>query len=206
MKVLVACEYSGRVREAFLARGHFAVSCDLLPSDIPGDFHYEGDIRDVLGPGWDLMIAFPPCTYLSKVGARHWPEWQESGQQQEALEFVRLLMNAPIERIAIENPVGKISTAIRKPEQIIQPYWFGEEYIKTTCLWLKNLPLLEPTEMVSARTHYVDGGTLLRRDGRGYLRGFEGAFDEPGPGSRAHKRARTFRGIAGAMAVQWGGR
>ena len=149
----MACEYSGRVREEFLTRGHFAVSCDLLPSDVPGDFHYQGDVRDLLGPSWDLMIAFPPCTYISKVGARHWPRWQASGQQQEALDFVRLLLGAPVPRIALENPVGKISTAIRKPDQIIEPFWFGEPYRKATCLWLKGLPPLVPgQEGRAART------------------------------------------------------
>jgi site-specific DNA-cytosine methylase len=120
MRVLVACEFSGRVRDAFTARGHDAMSCDLLPSDRPGP-HYQGDVRDILSSGWDMMIAFPPCDHLSKAGSRWWPEKQADGRQQAALDFVTFLMDAPVERIAIENPVGRISTAIRKPDQIIQP-------------------------------------------------------------------------------------
>src|SRR5574337_1850262 len=144
MKVLVACEFSGVVREAFTRRGHYAVSCDYLPSDLPG-IHYQGDVRDLLNKGWDLMIAHPPCTYLASSGL-HWnarrPE--RAALTEEALEFVKILMEAPIERIAIENPIGCISTRIRKPDQIIQPWMFGDDASKATCLWLKNLPLLKP--------------------------------------------------------------
>ena len=145
MKVLIGCEFSGMVREAFARRGHDAMSCDLLPSEIPAcgnSTHYQGDIRDLLnnkyGWSWDLLIAFPPCTHLSSSGARWWPHKQT--EQADALEFVRFLMGLPVSKIALENPVGKISTAIRKPDQIIQPWQFGHGEIKTTCLWLKGLP------------------------------------------------------------------
>lgn len=148
MKVLVACEYSGRVRDAFAAAGHSALSCDLLPTDSPGP-HYQGDIRDILNSsnvGWDLMIAHPPCTYLS-VSGMHWTTrgLRDPQLTEDALDFVRLLMNAPIPRIAIENPVSVISSRIRRPDQIINPYQFGHDASKKTCLWLKSLPLLQPT-------------------------------------------------------------
>lgn len=137
MRVLVACEYSGTVRDAFLALGHDAMSCDLLPTDAPGP-HYQGDVRDVLHEGWDLMIAHPPCTHLAVSGAKWFDK--KKAQQEEALDFVRLLLAAPIPRIALENPVSIISSRIRKPDQIIQPYEHGHEATKTTCLWLKGLP------------------------------------------------------------------
>ncbi len=140
MKVLVACEYSGRVRDAFLARGHDAMSCDLLPTDVPGP-HYQGDVRDILHDGWDLLIAHPPCTYLTVAGL-HWNKRDpaRAALTEEALLFVRLLMDAPIKRIAVENPVSCISSRIRRPDQIIQPHDFGADASKKTCLWLKNLP------------------------------------------------------------------
>jgi hypothetical protein len=143
MRVLVACEYSGRVRDAFIARGHKAMSCDLLPTEAPGP-HYQGDITDVLDKGWDLMIAHPPCTYLS-VSGMHWTTrgLRDPQLTEDALNFVRLLMDAPIPRIAIENPVSVISSRIRKPDQIIHPWMFGDDASKKTCLWLKSLPLLE---------------------------------------------------------------
>jgi hypothetical protein len=143
MKVLVACEYSGTVRDAFIARGHDAMSCDLLPSDVPGP-HHQGDVLDIMGGGWDLMIAHPPCTYLS-VSGMHWTTrgLREPQLTEDALEFVRRLLNAPIERIALENPVSVISTRIRKPDQIVHPWMFGEDASKKTCLWLKGLQKLE---------------------------------------------------------------
>lgn len=180
MRVLVACEFSGVVRDAFIDRGHFAMSCDLIPSQVPGP-HYTGDVREVLDWRWDLMIAHPPCTYLAISGRRWWHERRQ--EQEEALDFIRLLMDAPIDRICIENPVGKISTAIRKPDQIIQPWQFGHEEAKATCLWLKNLLPLEPTEIVEIRestTNNIYGGDVGR------------------------KRSITFQGIADAMADQWG--
>ncbi len=183
MKVLVACEYSGVVRDAFRALGHDAMSCDLLPTEVPGP-HYRGDVRDVLGNGWDLMVAHPPCTHLSVSGARHFAAKRADGRQQEALDFVRLLMVAPIPRICIENPVSIISSAIVPAAQTIQPWQFGHGETKATCLWLKNLPPLEPTDIVDGREPRVHRMP-------------------PGP-DRWKERSRTFEGIARAMAAQWG--
>lgn len=151
MRVLVACEYSGAVRDAFRANGYDAMSCDLLPSDVPGP-HYTGDVRDVLGDGWDLMVAHPPCTYLCSSGL-HWNKRVpgRAALTEEALDFVRLLLDAPIERIALENPIGCISTRIRKPDQTVQPYYFGDDASKSTALWLKNLPPLIGTAYVAPR-------------------------------------------------------
>lgn len=181
MRVLVACEFSGIVRDAFAARGHFAVSCDLLPSERPGE-HFQGDVRDVLNDNWDLLIAHPPCTHLAVSGARWFAEKQ--AEQAEALEFVRLLLDAPILRIALENPVSVISTRIRRPDQTIQPWMFGHGETKATCLWLKNLPPLVPTNIVEGREQRVHRMP-------------------PGP-DRWRERSRTFPGIAAAMADQWG--
>ena len=153
MKVLIACEYSGAVRDAFIKQGHDAMSCDILPTDVTGP-HYQGDVFDVINDGWDLMIAHPPCTYLAVSGNR-WLYNKDGSKNEErwrnreaGLDFVRALMDAPIERIAVENPVSVISSEIRKPDQIIQPWQFGDEAQKTTCLWLKNLPKLKPTKIV----------------------------------------------------------
>jgi len=193
MKILVACEYSGRVRDAFLQRGHDAMSCDLLPTDVPGP-HYEGDVRDILGDGWDLMVAHPPCQFLCSSGL-HWNKRrpERAALTEEALEFVRLLLDAPIPRIALENPIGCISTRIRKPDQIIQPWMFGEDASKATCLWLKNLPLLQPE-------NELPGGRKARRanqtaSGQNKL--------SPSP-DRWKIRSLTYRGIAEAMANQFG--
>ena len=182
MKVLIACEFSGIVREAFADRGHNAVSCDFLPSEITSGSHYRGDVRHILNNNWDLMIAHPPCTYLSVSGARWFKERRE--EQREALEFVKLLLNAPIKKIALENPIGVISTKIRKPDQIIQPWQFGHGETKATCLWLKNLPPLKPTNIVSGRQARVHKET-------------------PSP-DRWKNRSRFYVGIAEAMAEQWG--
>lgn len=182
MRVLVACEYSGTVRDAFLARGYDAMSCDLLPTDVPGP-HYQGDVRDVLDGGWDLLIGHPPCTDLAVSGAR-WFASKGQARQDEALDFVRLLMAAPIERIAIENPVSVISSRIRKPDQIVHPWMFGHGETKATCLWLKGLPLLRPTQVVegrAARVHHM-----------------------PPSADRWKLRSATYAGIAAAMAEQWG--
>jgi site-specific DNA-cytosine methylase len=181
MKVLVACEYSGAVRDAFRARGHEAVSCDLLPSETPGP-HYEGDVRDIINANWDLMIAHPPCTHLAVSGARWFKDKQQ--EQAEALEFVRLLLAADIPRIALENPVSIISSKVRKPDQIIQPWQFGHGETKATCLWLKNLPRLRPTNIVEGREARVHKMA-------------------PSP-DRWKERSRTYAGIAAAMAEQWG--
>ena len=185
MRVLVACEYSGRVRDAFRRRGHDAMSCDLLPTEVPGP-HYQGPVEDVLHDGWDLMVAHPPCTHLAVSGSRHFPEKIADGRQAAALDFVRLLMTAPIERWVIENPISVISSAIRTPDQIIQPWEYGHGEVKATCLWLHNLPQLKPT-------NYVKG-----REARVHLM-------PPGP-DRWKERSRTFEGIAEAMGEQWGAR
>ena len=183
MRVLVACEYSGRVRDAFLARGHDAMSCDLLPTDAPGP-HYQGDVFDIIGNGWDLMIAHPPCTDLAVSGARHFAAKIADGRQQRALDFVRALLDAPIERIALENPISVISSKIRKPDQIIQPWQFGHGETKATCLWLKILPPLVPTDIVDGREARV--------------------HRMPPSADRWKKRSETYLGIAEAMASQWG--
>jgi len=181
MKVLVACEYSGRVRDAFTAKGHDAISCDLLETEVPGK-HYQGDIKDIIFDGFDLMIAHPPCTHLAVSGSRHF--WRKEKEQKEALDFVRFLMNAPIKRWCLENPVSVISSRIRPSDQTIQPYMFGHGETKATCFWLKNLPLLKPTK-------YVEG-----REPKVWL-------EPPGP-DRWKNRSRTYQGIADAMAEQWG--
>ena len=193
MKVLIACEYSGAVRDAFTERGHFALSCDLLPSDVPGN-HYQGDVRDVLNDGWDLMIAHPPCTYLA-VSGMHWTKrgLRDPQLTEDALAFVRLLMDAPIERIAVENPVSVISSRIRKPDQIIQPWWFGHDASKKTCLWLKNLPRLAPTDM-------LPGDSKTRRSNQTA----SGQNRLPPSADRWTIRSATCTGIAAAMADQWG--
>ncbi len=180
LRVLVACEYSGRVRDAFIKAGHDAMSCDLLPTEQEGS-HYQGDVRDVIGDGWDLMIAHPPCTNLAVSGSR-WFAGKQT-EQAEALEFVRMLMAASIPRIAIENPVSVISSRIRKPDQIIQPWQFGHGETKATCLWLKGLPKLTPTNVVEGREAKVHRMP-------------------PGP-DRWKNRSRTYHGIADAMAQQW---
>ena len=180
MRVLVACEYSGRVRDAFLRRGHDALSCDLLPTETPGP-HYQGDVRAILGDGWDLLIAHPPCTHLAVSGARWFKD--KIQEQAEALNFVRLMLDAPIKRIALENPISIISSRIRKPDQIIQPWQFGHGETKATCLWLKGLPLLQPTSIVEGRE------AIVHRI-------------PPSP-DRWKNRSRTYEGIAEAMAEQW---
>jgi hypothetical protein len=196
VKVLVACEYSGRVRDAFLALGHDAMSCDLLPTDAPGP-HYQGDVQDVLGQGWDLMIAHPPCTYLASSGL-HWNKRQpdRAVKTEAALQFVMALLNAPIERIALENPIGCISTRVRKPEQVIQPWQFGDDASKATCLWLKNLPPLKPTKLIPGRL--VNGK-------RRWANQTDSGQNRLSPSAdRWKKRSETYQGIAAAMAEQWG--
>lgn len=195
MKVLVACEFSGVVRRAFRELGHDAWSCDLLPSEDGSDDHLIADAIEAAHSGpplgayggkWDLMIAHPPCTDLAVSGARHFAAKIADGRQQRALDFVQALMDAPIPRIAIENPISVISSKIRKPDQIIQPWQFGHGETKATCLWLKGLPKLVATDIVDgreARVHRMP----------------------PGP-NRWKERSRTFEGIAAAMAQQWGGK
>jgi site-specific DNA-cytosine methylase len=180
MRVLVACEFSGIVRNAFRDSGHDAWSCDLLSTERIGS-HYEGDVRNILNDGWDLMIAHPPCTHLAVSGARWFKDKQI--EQAEALDFVRLLMSAPIPRICIENPVSIISTHIIKPDQIIQPWMFGHGETKATCLWLKGLPKLQPTNIVDGREARI--------------------HKMPPSRTRWKERSRTYQGIADAMAEQW---
>lgn len=196
MRVLVACEYSGRVRDAFTAMGHDAMSCDLLPTDALGN-HYQGDVRDIIENGWDLMIAHPPCTYLCSSGL-HWNKRVPGRAQQteDALDFVRMLLNAPIRKIALENPIGCISSRIRKPDQTIQPYHFGHDASKATCLWLKNLPPLRPTAMVEPRV--IDGKPRWGNQTD------SGQNKLPPSEDRWKVRSETYEGIAKAMAQQWG--
>ncbi|OCX57232.1 hypothetical protein BFM99_14270 [Stutzerimonas stutzeri] len=226
MRVLVACEYSGRVRDAFRALGHEAMSCDLLPTDVPGP-HYMGDVRDVLYDGWDLMVAHPPCTYLTI--AAEWCYKDNPGKKmkpgvlfgaerraarEEALEFFRLLLDAPIPHIAVENPVGVVSSRIRKPDQTIQPWQFGHDASKATCLWLKNLPPLVPTEVVHPRLiccgNQFDGdaacqtcnGTLKPKK-RWANQTDSGQNRLPPSADRWKIRSETYVGVAKAMATQW---
>lgn len=183
MKVLIACEFSGTVRDAFIRRGFDAMSCDILPTEVPGP-HYQGDVRDLLAydMNWDLMIAHPPCTHLAVSGARWFKEKQK--EQEEALEFVDDLLHCDIDRIALENPVSIISSRIRKPDQIIQPWQYGHGEVKKTCLWLKNLPKLRPTCVVDGRDPRV--------------------HRMPPSKDRGKLRSITYPGIAAAMAYQWG--
>lgn len=182
MNVLIACEFSGIVREAFAARGHNAWSCDLLDTEIYGN-HYQDDVLNIIEhEKWDLMIAHPPCTHLAVSGARWFKD--KIAEQNAALDFVQLLMDAPIDKICLENPISIISTRIRKPDQIIQPWMFGHGETKATCLWLKGLPHLQPTNIVSGRVGRVH-------------------HESPGP-ERWKNRSRTYQGIADAMAEQWG--
>jgi hypothetical protein len=180
MKVLVACEYSGTVRDAFIAAGHDAMSCDLLPTEKEGP-HYQGNVLDILGNGWDLMVAHPPCTHLAVSGARWFKD--KVVEQAEALEFVKVLLDAPVDKIALENPVSIISSKIRKPDQVIQPWQFGHGETKATCLWLKNLPKLLPTNVVDGRESRI--------------------HKMPPSPDRWKLRSTTYKGIAEAMAQQW---
>jgi site-specific DNA-cytosine methylase len=190
---LIACEYSGTVRDAFLAKGHDAMSCDLLPTESPGP-HYQGDVRDILGDGWDLMIAHPPCTYLSSSGM-HWTTrgLRDPQLTEDALGFAQLLLNTNIPLIALENPIGVISSRIRKPDQIIQPWWFGDDASKKTCLWLKNLPPLTDANK-------LPGDAKTRRANQTAT----GQNKLPPSPDRWKLRSTTYRGIASAMAEQWG--
>lgn len=193
MRVLVACEESGIVRDAFLARGHDAYSCDILPRSHPR--HITGDVLEHLADGWDMMIAFPPCTHLCSSGAAWMEKKRRNGQQQAGIDFFMAMVNAPIQRIAVENPVGIMSTIYRKPDQIIQPWQFGHEASKATCLWLHNLPLLVPTKVVG-RGEFIttSGGKTLPK----------WYSDAKGSRNCAQIRSATFTGIAAAMADQWG--
>lgn len=205
MKILVACEYSGVVRDAFRRGGHDAWSCDILPTDADPTYHIQGDVLEILNDDWDIIIAHPPCTHLAVSGARHFAEKRKDGRQREAINFFMQFANIKCPRVAIENPVCIISSIWRKPDQVIQPYEFGHPYIKTTCLWLKNLPRLKPTNILTKPTdgwqnqHFQDGK----------YKGFK-TMDEMGKvlawnnPKTAHIRSKTFQGIADAMAEQWG--
>jgi hypothetical protein len=184
VRVLIACEYSGRVREAFRARGHDAWSCDLLSAEDGSRFHIQADALNVLHEGWDVLIGHPPCTHLAISGARWFPEKRASGEQAEAVAFFLALAHAPIPRIAIENPVCIMSSVWREPDQVIQPWQFGHGEVKATCLWLKGLPLLHPTKVVEGRYPRVH---LMSPSA-----------------DRWKERSRTYEGIAEAMAAQWG--
>jgi hypothetical protein len=186
MRVLVACEFSGVVRRAFRERGHHAYSCDLIPSTDNSPYHIQGDVLSVMRGVWDLMIAHPPCTFLAVSGARWWGN--KAAEQDAAIYFFERLVGAPIPRIAVENPIGVMSTKYRKPDQIVQPWMFGHGEVKATCLWMKNLPQLEPTDLVAGReprVHYESPGI------KGGL-------------TRQQRRSVTLAGIAEAMANQWG--
>lgn len=191
MRVLVACEFSGTVRDAFGALGHDATSCDLLPTARPGK-HYQGDVFDIINDGWDLMIAHPPCTHLAVSGAMHFARKVADGSQQAALEFVEQLFAAPIKKKAIENPVSIISSRIKKPSQIIQPWQFGHAERKTTCLWLEGLPLLTPTNNVQAEMRAKPPNRQ------------NPLYQLPPSPDRWMLRSKTYQGIADAMAAQWG--
>ena len=206
MKVLVACEYSGIVRDAFIKHGHDAISCDLLDTESPGP-HYMGDVFDIINNGFDLMIAHPPCTHLAVSGAPHFDLKRKDGRQQQALDFVLRLMNANIERICIENPVSVISTYIKPYDQLINPYEFGDPVEKATCLWLKNLLPLMPTDLVKPeeRFYWIDKKTGKQKSVPGWhyktLRDLPGAENTK---ARSKARSKFFPGIANAMAKQWG--
>lgn len=182
MRVLVACEYSGTVRDAFIRAGHYAASCDLLPSESPLGDHYQCNVLDILDHDWDLMIAHPPCTHLAVSGARWFKD--KKVEQEQALDFVRVLLDAPIPKIALENPISIISSRIRKPDQIIQPWQFGHGETKATCLWLQGLPKLTPTNIVDGRADRI--------------------HKMPPSPDRWKLRSKTYQGIAEAMAAQWG--
>jgi len=200
MRVLVACEFSGVVRDAFASLGHDAWSCDILPTERPGN-HFQCPIEDIFPEhpadnAWDLMIAFPPCTHLAASGARWWPEKIADGRQARAAGFFRMLAEAPIPSICMENPVGAMSRLYRKPDQIVHPFWFGDEARKQTCLWLKGLPCLQPTNMVN------QGEIHTTKSGRRLPKWYNIPPSNP---DRQKIRSTTFQGIANAMAQQWGG-
>lgn len=196
MKVLVACEFSGTVRDAFTKLGHDAWSCDLEPSETPGN-HHQGNVLAILNDGWDLMIAHPPCTHLAVSGARHFAKKIADGRQQEGIDFFMALANSNIPRYAIENPIGIMSTKYRKPDQIVNPWEYGHRVTKATCLWLKNLPKLTPTNIVDK------GQVWTAKSGKQMSQWYYDTSCLP-PKEREKARNKTFQGIADAMAAQWG--
>ena len=196
MKVLVACEFSGTVRDAFAKRGHDAWSCDLEPTQTEGN-HYQGDMFDIVNNGWDLIIAHPPCTHLAVSGARHFEKKRADGRQQQGIDFFMRVANIDVPKLAVENPIGIMSTLYRKPDQIIQPYEYGHKTTKATCLWLKGLPLLKPTNIVDK------GEVVTFASGKRMSKWFYESSQLP-PKERERMRNKTFQGIADAMAEQWG--
>ena len=208
MKVLIACEFSGIVRDAFKAKGHDAWSCDLLPSERPGN-HIQGDVLSILNGVWDLMIAHPPCTYLSYVGMRHWNKPGRNEKRQDAMKFFMAFVNSNIPKVCIENPLGYPSQVYRAPDQVIHPYYFGEPYQKRTCLWLKGLPPLvyyltnelfgNQTATEKPEPLYLCQGEKCKGKKIHWVEGIKG-----GGKNRSRERSRTFQGIADAMAEQWG--
>ena len=200
MRILVACEYSGTVRDAFAAKGHDAWSCDILPTDVPGN-HYQGDVKDILHEGWDMVISHPPCTYLTVSGNRWYKDQYKDKfptrqqDRENAIDFFMMFANANIEKIAIENPIGIMSSKYRKPNQVIQPWMFGHKQNKATCLWLKNLPNLVPTNIVGPMPKNATGDEKKKWNAIHLL--------TPSP-DRWKLRSKTFDGIAAAMADQWG--
>jgi site-specific DNA-cytosine methylase len=198
MRILVACEESQAVTKEFRRLGHEAYSCDAQEcSGGHPEWHIQGDVLEIINDGWDMMLAFPPCTHLAVSGAAWFEQKRKDGRQQQGIDFFMALANAPIERIAIENPVGIMSTKWRKPDQIIQPWQFGDSYSKKTCLWLKNLPLLKPTDIVDP------GKQITYKSGRRMPEWYAGLYSLPAK-ERSKMRSKTFPGIAKAMAEQWG--
>jgi site-specific DNA-cytosine methylase len=196
MKVLIACEFSGTVRDAFTKLGHDAWSCDLEPTQTEGN-HYQGDMFNIVNDGWDLIIAHPPCTHLAVSGARHFEKKRADGRQQQGIDFFMRVANIDVPRLAVENPIGIMSTLYRKPEQIIQPWEYGHGTTKATCLWLKGLPLLKPTNIVDK------GEVVTFASGKRMSKWFYESSHLP-PKERERMRNKTFQGIADAMADQWG--
>ena len=196
MKILIACEFSGTVRDAFIKLGHDATSCDLEPTDVPGP-HYQGNVLDIINDNWDMMIAHPPCTHLASSGARHFAKKIADGRQKQGINFFMELINCNIPKYAIENPVGIMSTIYRKPNQIINPYEYGHGTTKATCLWLKGLPMLKPTNIVDK------GEVWTAKSGKRMSKWFYDSSLLP-PKEREKMRNKTFQGIAEAMASQWG--
>lgn len=195
MRVLVACEFSGRVRDWFKLFGHDAWSCDILPTESKGQ-HYQGNVLDILHDGWDLMIGHPPCTYLSRAGARWWGNTERMALADEAASFTLKLWNSPIDKIAIENPIGQLNKRWRYPDQIIQPWQFGHPFSKATCLWLKGLPKLTPTDIQEQYQPLLPSNTGIGKR--------MGQKSSPGVTRCSKIASRTFHGIAFAMASQWG--
>ena len=204
MKILVACEESQAVTKALRKVGHDAFSCDILPcSGGKPEWHIQGDVLEQLDNGWDMLIAFPPCTHLAVSGARHFPQKIADGRQQQGIDFFMAMINAPIEKIAVENPIGIMSTKYRKPDQIIQPWMFGDKAQKSTCLWLKGLPKLVPTDIVDKGEfiEFISKKGVKKRQPKWY---FDALKNAKTSAERSTLRSKTFQGIANAMALQWG--